>query len=672
MQKPALKNVWKKRFTPWGVAIFIILSASIFIPAIGEYRSSRAELLKIWREQGQLLSEIILRSGHNIMAVEQEMFASQKDRLLDIGRFVRQIDSLYFPQRRPVMQTAHIHAQSFPLFFDASGNPDLNMLQSCPALLQPVRNKIAEELHNWTPLATVSIITNLENAPPGPPIMIIRRVNNRGFIALLPRPGPMREEMERNRLHAWLEQVSQTHSVLYIELSRAGKLIDYSGVHSRDDLPAPPAQTSAEDGWRLLQTSFTPIFEYTHRIPEGLAVRVGLSATALNTLNTNLKRRLFINSLILLVVGSALTAYILKKQNYALLSGKYQQIQTMTGSILEQMSDGIIVLNSRSEIVIYNKAAEEFLAPDLSVVQDALLPVDLLPFPEDVREAITTLNPITQSLQSGSSHIIISANRLFYRPEPDISAEEMLYLILLHDYTSQKELDDFRSRKNRLLAMGQLAARVAHEIRNPLNGIGVIAQRLQREYNQQAANDEYRQLTQAIRQETGRINTIVENFLIYARSPELKTESLNLSELVDEMKPILASLGAADLTYQIDENCIILADRDQMSQVVLNLVKNALEAVTDQPKIHISLQNFPDKIQLGVADNGPGVDPEIRDKIFDLYFTTKENGSGIGLSVVEKIVTAHGGQIRVESPYELAGENRSGAHFFVELDKFPG
>jgi len=662
------ENSFFRSYTPWGIVLFIILALIIFLPAIGEYRAGKKELINLWHEQSQLISEIILRSGHNIMAVEQEMFASQNNRLLENGRLIRDIDSIYYPQRQPVMQTARMQAQGFALFFDKTGNPESNMPPRWSEMLKPIQDEISESLHEHPPSEPVSISTNFRTDRPAPPVLLIRRVMERGFIAIIHRPSPMREDRDRNRLGDWLEQISRTHFVLYIEIFRDGKSVAYNGKILKQEVPA--FESADPRAWRVLQTGALTVFEYNHYIPEGLAVRVGLSAAALDTLNTNLKRRLILNSVLLLVIGSALSAYILKKQNFALLSGKYLQMQTMTGSILEQMSDGIIVLNSQREVVISNNAASRLLQPAASLKPDSILDPEILPFPDPIRQAIRELRPISQAILSTPRHLIISSNLLRYRTESENSDGQLLYLIILHDYTSQKELEDFRSRRDRLMAMGHLAARVAHEIRNPLNGIGVIAQRLQREYGQPSQSDEYRQLTQAIRQETGRINKIIEDFLVYARTPELKPERLNLSELLEEMKPILASLGSAEINYEIDTDCFVRADRDQLRQVLLNLVKNAMEASQNDTKIEIQLQRLPDKILMHIADNGRGIDRDSKTKIFDLYYTTKENGSGIGLSIVEKIISAHGGNIRVESPYEKQGKTFSGTQFTIELEKF--
>ena len=275
--------------------------------------------------------------------------------------------------------------------------------------------------------------------------------------------------------------------------------------------------------------------------------------------------------------------------------------------------------------------------------------------------------PVFFESPSGSRRLLVSARPLAYSSSQPDQQTENLYLILFHDNTTQKELEDLRSRRNKLMAMGGLASKMAHEIRNPLNGIGMLAQRLLKEFQPKINEEEYKQMTQSIRQESKRINEIVETFLNYARTPELKFKKTDLKTLLESDSSLLQSICRVPLQMDLDEGCYINADADQIKQALINLVKNACEASPESVPVKIFCRKEADRIRLCVEDSGSGIPAEIQDKVFDLYFTTKSSGMGLGLSIVEKIISAHQGRALVESPYFADGQTQQGARFIIDF-----
>jgi signal transduction histidine kinase len=213
-------------------------------------------------------------------------------------------------------------------------------------------------------------------------------------------------------------------------------------------------------------------------------------------------------------------------------------------------------------------------------------------------------------------------------------------------------------RRDRLAAMGELAATVAHEVRNPLNAIAMSAQRLKREVID-AANcvpdterAEATALVSALLGETRRIERIVRQFLDFARPPRLKTQPASLAELVtavaEAARPLAEAEGVAFLVEARECGTAVI-DVDQMRQALENLVRNARDATEKGGRITITARSAVDEHVIEVADTGRGIAPEDLPRIFDLYFTTKSDGTGIGLAVTQQIVAAHGGAIEVES-----------------------
>lgn len=213
-------------------------------------------------------------------------------------------------------------------------------------------------------------------------------------------------------------------------------------------------------------------------------------------------------------------------------------------------------------------------------------------------------------------------------------------------------------RRDRLSAMGELASTVAHEVRNPLNAIHMSVQRLRREYPAVAAGTseddraEMTQLLTVVEGETHRINTIVQRFLDYARPPRLALQPTPLGEevsrLVEALRPFAASREVT-LDADVAEAGEALVDGGQLRQALDNLVRNAVEATPSAGRVAVTVRRAAKEHTIEVRDTGSGIDPDDLPRIFDLYFTTKADGTGIGLAVTQQIIAAHGGTIEVES-----------------------
>ena len=216
----------------------------------------------------------------------------------------------------------------------------------------------------------------------------------------------------------------------------------------------------------------------------------------------------------------------------------------------------------------------------------------------------------------------------------------------------------------KLVAMGELAGGVAHEIRNPLNAIRVIIQRLEREFKPQSDEAEYTELTSVIRKETDKINESVRNFLTLARPPVLhKTRgdlNISIGETIALFQPRAQSKGCAVRT-DLGELPLIEFDKELMHQAILNLLENALAAVDSNGLITIKTYFQEGRCFVEISDNGAGIGDDEKPRVFDLYYTTKPTGTGMGLPMVLRIIKEHGGRI------DLLDSPSGGALFRMEL-----
>jgi two-component system sensor histidine kinase HydH len=225
-----------------------------------------------------------------------------------------------------------------------------------------------------------------------------------------------------------------------------------------------------------------------------------------------------------------------------------------------------------------------------------------------------------------------------------------------------KALEAEVSRQERLSQLGNLAATVAHEIRNPLNSISMGLQRLKAEFHPTQDENQYLRFIELMRGEVQRLNAIVEEFLSLARPLDLKPAAVQVDELFQELT-LLAENNADPAKVEIrivtPPNLPPLrADRNYLKQVLLNLILNGIQAMPDGGTLTLEARTSGKNFLLTVADTGTGMAPEVLARIFEPYFTTKTNGSGLGLAIARRIVLAHGGTISVGSEADRGSQFR--------------
>lgn len=230
------------------------------------------------------------------------------------------------------------------------------------------------------------------------------------------------------------------------------------------------------------------------------------------------------------------------------------------------------------------------------------------------------------------------------------------------------ESEQLRVESERLAAIGSLAASLAHEIRNPLNAMSLLLSRLQ-----YSANDETRKTIMGdLFGEIGRLDRLVSSILDYARPVQLDLRVVNIHAILVSVVDLYRSLAESKgVTLNLQGQSFIEArvDPDRIKQCVVNLVKNSLDAMDNGGSIEIVCRKQADDLMIEVIDNGPGIPSEIQPKLFTPFFTTKENGTGLGLSAVHKIIASHGGRIDVVSGVKDLMETRSqpGAKFVISI-----
>ena len=234
-----------------------------------------------------------------------------------------------------------------------------------------------------------------------------------------------------------------------------------------------------------------------------------------------------------------------------------------------------------------------------------------------------------------------------------ISRQNAAYLMIEKQRIEAEvqRLEKLNMLREKQAAMGELAAGVAHEIRNPLNAIGIAAQRLKREFVPETESVEYAALTTSMVSEIKRINHSLQEFLNYTKPTSLNILTIQTSRFLEEVIKLHESLALEkniSLSFE-GQTFSFEADPVYLKQAVSNLVLNALEACGPGDTIKLSTRRQADRVLLGVADTGAGIPEKDQHRLFDLYFSTKDMGTGVGLALTHKIIADHGGFIEVRS-----------------------
>lgn len=331
----------------------------------------------------------------------------------------------------------------------------------------------------------------------------------------------------------------------------------------------------------------------------------------------------------------------------------FDQLDLLHKSIIESVDTGILTIDHQENIKSFNKGAEEIT--NLSYSEVINKKIDSI-FPNF---SITENNIIDANSQKSSINrfeFIVSGKILGCSVSPliDSSREKIGKIIIFRDLTAIREMERQVEKNKRLALVGEMAASLAHEIRNPLASIGGSIQVLERDLD---LSETDRRLMEIILRGKDQIENFMKSFLLLARPNPTKLEDVDIEVILDD---VLESLRHSPDWYQDIEvtrdscnQAIVYGSMRELRQVIWNLILNALQSMSERGRLKIGTRPiFIDEekyLEILVSDNGCGIEDKDFDNIFDPFYTTKEKGTGLGLAIVNKIVENHQGKIWIES-----------------------
>ena len=371
--------------------------------------------------------------------------------------------------------------------------------------------------------------------------------------------------------------------------------------------------------------------------------------------------RIFVNILSFYLIA-LLASFVVEKEKKtrALLVEKesaFNQLDLLYRSIIESIDAGILTIDLEGRIKSFNRAAEHITGWSFTSVENRRLQ-DIFPAWKEL--SVNSFNDDNGSIKGRFEMpaVVIQDRRLILgcalSALRDNSSQKIGDILIFQDLTKVKEMEAVSERNRRLAFVGEMAAGLAHEIRNPLASISGSIQMLMKESSMGTTEG---RLMQVIMRGKDQLEGFVKDFLLLARHNRGPHHEVLIGGVIGEVLEAARVMpdwnSNIEISDTLEEGCAIKGNREEMRQLIWNLILNAAQAMPEGGRLAVGVRKknleTHEGLEIIVADNGVGITDENKKMIFEPFFTTKERGTGLGLAIVMRIVNSYGGNLLLES-----------------------
>ena len=487
------------------------------------------------------------------------------------------------------------------------------------------------------------------------------------------RAGMMRAFLGEGALDSLLQETAQEAGALLLMIAAPdGSIVGAGGTLDPEELDpqllrAPPEPGAPPFGYFLIDEQ---VYVYTktlrgagdrprgrmggmmgrrppdRSLPKDSWFLIMLDASGPLSLGSQHRRVTILLAILLAAAASGILGWIFWSQRAKETMAALMRTESYAQQLVLRMPAGLILADTAGRVQMVNPAAETLLNKSGGMLLDqevqSLFPEDMLPFDSIIAGDSLPVSEGDLSPDEGSGiRISLSAT-----PLADRSGVVTSVLILFQDISEFHSLRERLAHSERLAEIGQIASTVAHEVRNPLSSIRGFAQLLSGK-----VPEDHRHYTQVMVEEVDRLNRVVTGLLSYTKAESPEPGRWPVAEVLEHVRTLAQSDGdARGVAIEIEpvgEDITWFFDRDMIIQALLNLVMNALEASSRDQTVLLGAHTEENRLLLTVTDHGPGIDDKDVDKLFTLFYTTHDRGTGLGLPLVRKTAELHGGSASI-------------------------
>ncbi len=597
---PVLKKHRLARVSPWVLAAACgLLTLIIAVFAVNNYRRDKTLMTDILLEKGATLIRFVASSSRN--SIYAGLRAGQP------------LDALWPENVQRVLE-------------HASGHPGVKFLALVDDKGQIVANSNPQDRHRVVSAQTYAFSQKLED----------NSLNSRTFNYRIVK----KEKSSVFQVAAMLPPVGK-------------RLFEQFAAQSANTVPHMGRNMMSGTGRRH---GFLPSWkaDLEELSKQRFVILVELDMMQFNQRLQRQKLEIIVLSIVLLLVGLGGWLSILTLEGLKGSQSRLRRVEAFRDMLISSLPVGLIATDNKGKIILYNRSSQEFTGITETQAMDSdtevfrNIPEIAEAFDDTWSGTSPTYIKEAQVQNSNGTNYTLQLNRLSIvdREETPLGT-----LLLMQDLSQVKKLEEELRRSERLAALGKMAAGVAHELRNPLSSIKGLALVLQSRFQK---NNQDRETANILVQEVERLNRSISELLDYARPQSLRKKTVDIIALLHKALSLIridAEAAGVYLTSSFQTNLpTVQADEDKLTQVFLNLLINAIQSMEKKGgRLDVRVGATDRKVEIVVADSGCGISKEDLSHVFDPYFTTKPEGTGLGMAMSAKIIEEHGGKIYLRS-----------------------